>query len=161
MSRRGLGAVLVAVLCSGCAGFSALERGEWRRVSSAKAADSRGPHEIITRERYEEEQRTDAVPSPLVAPVLNDSQALTLAVGEVLELTVTEEEGLIELFAQGSAVSWFWGPQVKRDEWVEGQDVVHHQSTLFVVGRSVGKSTLRLLVGGENGRSRDLPVTVH
>lgn len=163
--RSGLGAVLLGVV--GCAaGFTNLERGDWRLVYSQKAIDSHGGQELITRERFEDEvaagEHRDVVAPPEAAyPVINELQEITLAVGELREFRVSEAEGLIELQAKGPAVDWFWNPAVKRDEWVDGEGVVHHQSTLFALARSAGKSTLRLLVGGENGRIRDLPVTVH
>jgi len=163
--RRAFGGLLLGLV--GCAaGFSNLERGDWRRVHSQKAADSFRPEELITRERFDDEvaagEHRDVIVTPeAVFPVLNELQELTLSVGEVRELRVSEAEGEIELQVKGRGVDWYWNPAVKRDEWVDGEGLVHHQSALFAVGRSAGKSSLRLLVGGENGRVRDLSVTVH
>lgn len=157
-------ALVVLVGFSSCAGFRAVERGEWRRVYTKDAAsvrDLEAPQEVISREKYEDELANDVRRAVMAgpgwtAPWLSDVEVLALAVREVLELRVDEARP-VELHVKGSAAEVFWGPRLKRDEWKDGSDVTHHESTLFVRGLSKGALVLRLIsVEGQ----RDVPVTV-
>jgi hypothetical protein len=156
--------LLLASVCLtfSCAGFQAVERGDWQCVW----ADSgrRGPEAaqlVIPKEKFEEEvaagtQRAYDGPPGWRAPLLQETERIGLGSGEVAEFTVDESKG-VELLAQGSSITLYWNPMKKRDEWKDGTDVTLKESRLWVVGRAPGSAVLRLSGGNT---TRDIPVTV-
>ncbi|MEW5741315.1 MAG: hypothetical protein AB1938_20500 [Myxococcota bacterium] len=153
----------LAVVVSSCAGFKPVDRGEYRRVFAADVTKRSpdAPQEIITREAYEEEvaggvRRGWEPPPGYVAPLLHETPTVGMKVGDVVELRV-DESGPVELFLEGSVADAFWGPQVKRDEWKDGNDVTVRESTLFLQGRKPGKGALRYTRGNE---TKDVPISV-
>ncbi len=154
--------LLMALSVSGCAGFKAVERGEWRLVFADGA--QRGPdskREVITREDSEKEitegnRRTWEAPPGYTFPKLQETDAVGLKVGEVAGFVI-EEATDAQLYADGNAVSLFWGPLEKKDGWKGDTDVTVRESTLYVQGKSAGTAVLRV-VRGQN--SKDVPVTV-
>jgi hypothetical protein len=161
---RLLWCLLLVPASFGCAGFSTVERGEWRRVYTEDVAGVRrldAKQEVITREKWEEELAHDVrrtwEPMPgFEAPFLADLDRIGLAVGEVMQFRVDEGQET-ELQLNGHAVQVYQGPVVKRDEWKNGSDVTRRESTLYLVGQKPGTAVLRLVLPQE---SKDIPVTV-
>lgn len=157
-------ASLVLFALTSCAGFKAVDRGEWRRVYTKDAATVKSldaPQEIITREAYEEELSRDVrrtwSPSPGWSPPwLLDTDEIGLTVGEVMEFRIDEKKP-VELQVKGDGATLYWGQRLKRDEWKDGTDLVRRESTLFLLGKSAGKLTLRLVT---DETTKDIPVTV-
>lgn len=154
--------VVLLALSSGCAGFKAVERGDWRLVYADAA--QRGPdsrREVIPRDDSEREiaegnRRTWEAPPGYEFPKLQQTDAVGLKVGEVAGFIV-DENTAAELFADGDAVRLFWGPLEKKDGWKGDIDVTTRESTLYVQGRSAGTATLRVVNGSSQ---KDIPVTV-
>lgn len=159
---RRLLVVLGLGLLSGCAGFKAVDRGDWFRVYADPA--QRGPEAtqaVISRDAYEEEvaggtRRTWEPPPGYAAPFLHETPAIGVKVGMVAEFRVEEEQGAT-LLLDGGGVRLFWTESKKRDEWKAGADVTRVESTVFVLGTTPGKATLRLVSGNT---TKDVPVTV-
>ncbi len=161
--RTLMGVCLWAVVGSSCAGFTAVERGDWRRVyltaDGAHGPDS--PQEIITadqelKEREESVNRAWNPPPGFKAPSLADSGPVSLKVGEVATFVV-EEPSEVQVLVQGAAVRAFWNPTQKKDGWKDGADVTRRESTLFLVGRKEGAAAVRVVTGDEPWT---VPVTV-
>ena len=153
----------LAVLSTSCAGFKAVERGEYRRVFAADVTNRTpdAPQDVITRNAYEEEvaagtRRGWEAPPGYVAPLLSESPKIGLKVGDVVELRV-DESTPVDLSVDGNAVDVYWNPEVKRDAWKDGNDVTVHESTLWLRGKKPGAATLRWTQGQ---KSTDVPVTV-
>lgn len=160
--RAQLLVVLAGLSVSGCAGFKAVERGDWRLVYADGA--QRGPdskRDVITHDDSEKEitggnRRTWEAPPGYQFPKLQETDAIGLKIGEVAGFVIDEATDA-ELFADGTAVNLFWGPLEKRDGWKGDTDVTVRESTLYVQGKSAGTAVLRV-VRGQN--SKDVPVTV-
>lgn len=154
--------VLTSLLLSGCAGFKAIDRGEWRLVyadSSQRGAESK--REVITRDDSEKEiaegnRRTWEAPPGYEFPKLQQTDSIGLKVGEVAGFIV-DENSEAQLYADGDAVKLFWGPLEKKDGWKGDIDVTTRESTLYVLGKSQGKAVLRVVNGSGQ---KDIPVTV-
>jgi len=155
--------VLLAVLCgASCAGFHAVERGEWQRVwvdPGQRAPESR--QQVISRDQYETEvtagtPRGWEAPPGWRAPALEETETIGVASHGVAEFTV-DEQVPVEVQAQGSAVSVYWSQMKKRDEWKDGNDVTVKESHLWLLGLEPGKAVLRFSRGNT---TRDIPVTV-
>jgi hypothetical protein len=160
--RTLVGAVGLVVL-SGCSGFRAVERGEWQHVWAEEASshNQESPQAIISREKYEEELansvRRNWEPAPGMAkPLLQETESIELKKGEVREFRL-DEQAPVELQLQGSAVEVYWNPTAKRDEWKEGTDKVHRESTVLLQGKREGKGVLKLV---SEETTRELPLTV-
>lgn len=153
----------LAMLSSvGCAGFKAVERGDWRLVyvDSAKR-DAEAPREIITRDAYEAEvtegtRRGWEAPPGFQFPLLHETDKVGMKVGEVVGFRV-DEASQAELFAEGSTLELYWGPVEKRDGWKGDSDVTVKESLLFVKAKRAGPGALRLVRGQT---TKDVPVTV-
>ncbi len=160
--RTHLLLVMTTLSLTGCAGFKAVERGEWKLVYADGA--QRGPdskREVITRDASEKEvaegnRRTWDPPPGYVFPNLHQTDAVGLKVGEVAGFVVDEATDA-QLFSDGDAVKLFWGQLEKRDTWKGDIDVTVRESTLFVEGTRAGSATLRLVRGQD---TRDVKVTV-
>jgi hypothetical protein len=146
----------------GCAGFKAVERGEWRLVyvdSAKRGGDA--AREIITRDAYEVEvtegtRRGWEPPPGFQFPLLHETDKVGMKVGEVVGFRV-DEAAQAELFVDGGGLEVYWGPVEKRDGWKGDTDVTVKESMLFVKGKRAGPGALRL-VRGQN--TKDVPVTV-
>lgn len=162
MHRPGL-VLLLAAVVSSCAGFKPIDRGEYRRVFAADVTKRSpdAPQEVISRDAYETEvangvRRGWEPPTGYTAPLLHETPAIGLKVGDVVELTV-DESSAPEVLLEGGVVEAYWNPTVKRDEWKDGNDVTVRESTLWLRGKKPGKGTLRYTRGNE---SKDVPITV-
>lgn len=161
MSRR-LTVVLSFAALSGCAGFKAVDRGDWFRVYADPA--NRGPaakQEVINRDKYEEEvaagNRRSYEPMPgWVAPYLAQTDSVTVAVGEVVEYRIDETRPA-DVQLNGSAAEIYLTDVRKRDDWKDGSDVTRVESSLFVRGARPGKATLRL---STHDATKEIPITV-
>lgn len=161
MSRR-LTVVVSLVALSGCAGFKAVDRGDWFRVYADPA--SRGPtakQELISRDKYEEEvaagNRRSYEPLPgWVAPYLAQTDSVTVAVGEVVEYRIDEAKPA-DVQVNGAAAEIYLTDARKKDAWKDGSDVTLVESSLFIRGVRAGKATLRL---STHDVTKDIPVTV-
>ena len=153
---------LCAVGLCACAGFRSVDRGEWVRVyadSSDRSATAK--QALITRDHYEAEvaagnRRTY---EPLLGwqpPFLHETEAIKVAVGEVMEFRVDESKGA-EVQLSGSGADLFLTPVHKRDVWDNGMDVTYVESTLFIRGNRASASTVRLVTPAG---TKDVPVTV-
>lgn len=159
----GLLLAAAVIASSSCAGFKALDRGEYRRVFTADVT-KRGPdspQEVITRDAYEEEvaggtRRGWEPPVGYEAPLLTQTPKVGLKVGDVVELRV-DESSPVELFLDGNAVEAYWNPEVKRDAWKDGSDVTVRESTLYLRGKKPGSAVLRYT---QANQTKDVPVTV-
>jgi hypothetical protein len=153
---------VTGVMLSGCAGFKAVERGEWKLVWVDPARrDAEAPRDVVTRDRYEAEvaegnRRGWQAPAGFVFPLLHEVDAIGLQVGEVQGFRV-DEATEAELFVDGAGVALFWGGVEKRDGWKVDTDVTVRESSLFVKGVKAGKATLRLVRGPQQ---REVTVTV-
>ncbi|MFZ5446726.1 MAG: hypothetical protein ACOZQL_42455 [Myxococcota bacterium] len=151
-----------AVVCTGCGGFKAVQRGEWKLVWVDPARrDAEAPREVVTRERYESEvaegnRRGWEPPPGFVFPLLHEVDTIGMQPGEVQGFRV-DEATEAELFVDGATVEVFWGPMEKRDAWKAGADVTVRESALFLEAKKPGKATLRLIRGPQ---TKDVPVTV-
>lgn len=153
-----------AMLCgaSGCAGFKAVERGEWKLVYvDAARRDVEAPREVLNRDDYEAEvsagtRRGWEPPTGFAFPLLHETPAIGLQLGEVAGFRV-DEANEAELFVDGSAVEVSWGRVEKRDGWNVDTDVTIKESALYVKGKSAGTATLRLVRGPTQ---QDIVVTV-
>lgn len=145
-----------------CAGFRSVDRAEWVRVY-ADPADraATAKQELIARDRYEAELAagTHRAYQPLLgwqAPFLHQTDAIKVAVGDVAEFLVDESKGA-EVQLNGSGAELFLTSVHKRDDWKDGTDVTHVESSLFLRGTRAGTGTLRLVTPGA---TKDIPVTV-
>jgi hypothetical protein len=153
----------VSMLCvSGCAGFKAVERGEWRLVyvDSAKR-DAEAAREVVTRDAYEAEvtegTRRGWEPTPgFLFPLLHEVDKIGMRLGEVVGFRVDEATDA-ELFVDGGGVQVYWGPVEKKDRWKVDSDVTVRESMLFVRGTKAGSAVLRLIRGPT---TKDVPVAV-
>lgn len=147
---------------SGCAGFKAVERGEWKLVYLDSARrDAEALREVVTRDTYETEvtegTRRGWEPTPgFVFPLLHQVDKVGLKVGEVVGFRV-DEATAAELFVDGGGVQLYWGPMEKRDGWKGDTDVTSRESTLYVKGTRAGGAVLRLIRGPT---TQDVPVAV-
>lgn len=159
---RSLLWAVLALGGSGCAGFKAVERGEWRLVYVDSARrDAEAPREVLTRDAYEVEvtegTRRGWEPSPgFVFPLLHEVDKVGLKVGEVAGFRV-DETTEADLLVDGSGVEIYWGPVEKRDGWKGDSDVTIRESMLYVKGTRPGGAVLRLIRGP---LTKDLPVAV-
>ena len=159
---RSLLLAVTAVTLSGCAGFKAVERGEWKLVWVDPAKrDAEAAREVVTRDRYEAEvaegnRRAWEGPVGFVFPLLHEVDTIGLQVGEVQGFRV-DEATEAELFVDGAGVELYWGGVEKRDGWKVDTDVTVRESSLFLKGVKAGKATLRLIRGPQQ---KDVPVTV-
>lgn len=152
----------VLMLGSGCAGFKAADRGDWRLVyvDSAKR-DAEAAREVITRDDYEVEvtagTRRGWEPTPgFVFPLLHEVDKVGMKAGEVVGFRV-DENSQTELFVDGNNLELYWGNVEKRDRWEGDRDVTVRESMLFVKGKRPGAAVLRLIRGAN---TKDVPVTV-
>jgi hypothetical protein len=153
---------LLVLLGSGCAGFKAVERGEWRLVwqDSAKR-DAEAPRDVITRDTYEEEvtagnRRAWEPPPGFQFPLLHETDSIGMTVGEVQGYRL-DEAANAELFVDGAGLELFLGPVEKKDTWKGDIDVTVRESMLYVKATRAGKATLRLMRGPAQ---KDVPVTI-
>ncbi len=162
MRSHALLAAALMLAGSGCAGFKAVERGDWRLVYVDSARrDAEAPREVVTRDAYETEvsegtRRGWEPPPGFVFPLLHEVETIGLKVGEVQGFRV-DEGTEAELFVDGSILSLYWGPVEKRDGWKGDSDVTVKESTLFVKASQAGTAVLRLIRGS---RTKDVPVAV-
>lgn len=153
---------VVCLAASGCAGFKAVERGEWRLVwadGTQRGAEAR--REVISREQYEREvnegnRRGWEGPSGFTFPWLHETEAIGLTVGEVQGYRV-DEHTQAELYVDGAGLELFWGPLEKHDSWKGDIDVTVKESTLYLRGQKAGSAKLRLVRGAEQ---RDVPISI-
>lgn len=153
---------LLVLVGSGCGGFKAIERGEWKLVwvDSARR-DAEAPREIITRDKYEEEvtagtRRAWEPPPGFQFPLLHETDSIGMVVGEVQGYRIDEATSA-ELFLDGSGLDPYWGPTEKKDTWKGDIDVTVRESMLFIRATKEGKATLRVTRGPQQ---KDVPVTV-
>lgn len=153
----------VAMVSSvGCAGFKAVDRGEWRLVYVDSARrDAEAPREIITRDAYEAEvtegtRRGWEPPPGFQFPLLHETDKVGMKVGEVVGFRVDEASNA-EVFVDGSGLQLYWGPVEKHDGWKGDTDITVKESMLFVKAKSAGPGALRLVRGQH---TKDVPVTV-
>jgi hypothetical protein len=153
---------LLVLLSSGCAGFKAVDRGDWRLVWADSARrDAEAAREIITREKYEEEvtagnRRAWEPPPGFQFPLLHETDSIGMTVGEVQGYRI-DEASSAELFVDGAGLDLFLGQVEKKDTWKGDIDVTVRESMLFVKATRAGKATLRLMRGPTQ---KDVPVTV-
>ncbi len=153
----------LAMLSSvGCAGFKAVDRGDWRLVyvDSAKR-DAEAPREVITRDAYEAEvtegtRRGWEPPPGYTFPLLHETDKIGMKVGEVMGFRV-DEGNAAELFVDGGNLQLFWGEVEKKDGWKGDTDVTVKESVLFVKAKKAGPAALRLVRGQS---TKDVAVTV-
>jgi hypothetical protein len=146
---------------TGCAGFKAVDRGQWRLVyvdSAQRGAEA--PLEVITRESYDAEvaegiRRAWDKPPGFVFPLLHEVEAIGLKVGEVEAFRV-DEATEAELFVDGSGLELYWGNVEKKDGWNVDTDVTVKESMLFLKAKKAGTSKLRLVRGPA---ATEVPVT--
>ncbi|MFT3713129.1 MAG: hypothetical protein QM817_36200 [Archangium sp.] len=155
-----LGTLLL--LCSSCAGFKAVDRGDWRLVwaDSAKR-DAEAPREVVTRDKYEEEvtagnRRAWEPPPGFQFPLLHETDTIGMTVGEVQGYRI-DEASSAELFVDGAGLELYLGQTEKKDTWKGDIDVTVRESMLYVKATKPGKATLRLMRGPNQ---KDVPVTV-
>lgn len=159
---RTLLVVVLAVAASSCAGFRALDRGEWRLVYVDSARrDAEAPREVVTRDAYEEEvaagtRRGWEAPAGYSYPALHELERLELKVGEVAALRV-DESTEADVLVDGNTVQAWWGPVEKKDTWQGDIDVTVRESMLYLKGLRAGPAAVRLVRGPQ---TKDVPVTV-
>lgn len=156
---------LLLVSSTGCGGFKALERGDWKLVwvDSAKR-DAEAPREVITRDKYEEEvtagtRRAWEPPPGFQFPLLHETDTIGMLVGEVQGYRIDEATSA-ELFMDtggGGGLDTFWGNTEKKDTWKGDIDVTVRESMLFIKATKEGKALLRVTRGPQQ---KDVPVTV-
>ena len=159
---RWLLLTLLTMGATGCAGFKAVDRGQWKLVyvDSAKR-DAEAPREVVTRETYDAEvaegvRRGYEPPIGFGFPLLQEADGIGMKVGEVQGFRV-DEKTEAELFVDGGGVELFWGNVEKKDGWNVDTDVTVKESMLFLKATKAGAATLRLVNGPS---TKDVPVTV-
>ncbi len=145
-----------------CAGFHEVERGDWKLVYvDAAKRDIEAPREVVTHDTYEAEvagglRRGFEAPPGFVFPLLHQTEAIGLRVGEVQGFRV-DEANATELFLEGNNVELFWGQLEKKDEWKVDTDVTVRESALYMKAKRAGPAMLRVVRGAV---TKDIPVTV-
>jgi hypothetical protein len=153
---------VAAIAVSGCAGFKAVERGQWRLVYvDSERRDAEALHEVVTLEAYEAEvsegtRRGVEPPAGFIFPLLHEMDTISLKPGEVRAFRV-DETTEAELFADGGGVELYWGPVEKKDEWKVDTGVTVRESMLYLRGTKPGTATVRLVRGPT---TKDVPVKV-
>jgi hypothetical protein len=152
-------ALVPSLLLLSCASFTAVERGEWQHVWVDPA--TRKDETVITREQADEEAvkvgRRSWEPSPgWVPPLLTQTEAIGVTVGQVLEFRIDESVS-VDLSLQGTAAGVYWNPMKKLDGWKDGNDVTTRESRLLVQGKAPGTTTLKFTSGDT---TRELVITV-
>jgi hypothetical protein len=147
---------------SGCAGFKAVERGDWRLVWSDSA--NRGPEaarEVISRDTYEAEvaggtRRQWEPPPGFAFPLLHETEKIGLQVGEVQGYRV-DEQSAAEVYVDGAGLELYWGPMEKKDQWKGDIDVTVRESMLFVKATREGAAKLKVVRGPD---AKEIHVTI-
>lgn len=159
---RALLLVVLASSLSGCGGFKAVSRGEWRLVyADPQKREAGSKLTVITREANDLEvtegrRRLWSPPPGYQMQPLHKTASIELKVGDI-EGFIVDESSETQVLADGDAVTLFWGELEKRDAWDGDHDITIRQSTLYVEAKRPGKATLRVAHDGEN---HDVVVTV-
>jgi hypothetical protein len=161
---------LIALLgASSCAGFRALDRGDWVLVWTDESVRTEivngtpievvkpapgARREVISLERYESEitegrrRKAGSTLGELPRLVTEVSEPLELMVGEVRELRIDEPQEA-EVFVSGSAVKPYWTRKRDVAEWRDGQPADRKESGLFLLADEAGTSKVKVQLPGK------------
>lgn len=161
---------LLPALLAGCAGFKPVTRAEWVLAWSDESVQTEllndTPIEVvrpapgarqlvISRDRYDSEvaegRRRKVVVAlggepPLFSAVL---PRLTLKLGEVKELRIVEQREACDVELQGGAVRPYLDKVRKNSSFVNGEEQVTREATLFLLADDDGTAEVRLTCEGQ------------
>lgn len=154
-------------LSTGCAGWKAIERGDWEVVwtkeNAARSAEEKVKllqgyggfgQEVVTRDKYEEEltegTRRKVEPLAGVRPstLKEVSGKVTLAVGELRTFRIDEKSDPT-LTWKGSVLDVYLTEPRRVDGWKGDEAVDGREALLHLVGLRPGKATFQLIEGQE------------
>lgn len=164
---RGTLLLLTASMLGGCAGFKAIDRGEWEVVwtkeNAAKAAEEKLKllqgyggfgQEVVPREQYDEEltegiRRKVEPLAGVKASLLTELEGkVSLAVGELRVFRLDETREPV-LTWQGSGLEVYLTQPKRVDGWKGDEAVDGREAMLILVGTKAGKATFQLEQGQE------------
>jgi hypothetical protein len=161
---------LLPVLLAGCAGFKPITRAEWVLAWSDESVQTEllndtpievvkpapGARQVvISRDRYDSEvaegRRRKVVAFVGTEPPLFTAlmPQLTLTVGDVKEVRIVEQREACEVEVQGSAVAPYLDKVRKNSTFLNGDEQVTREASLFLVADDDGKSQLRVTCEGK------------
>lgn len=157
-------------LCS-CAGFRAMDRGEWVLVWSDETVQTQmvngtpieivkptpgAKQEVIPIERYDAEiaegKRRKASAALGVVPkqVTEIREPMELMLGEVRELIIDEPKpDEVQVSVAGSAVRPYWTKAKELSDYRDGQEINKHQSSLFLLADDSGTAKVKVQYPGK------------
>lgn len=165
--KRLLGFAVLA-LCS-CAGFRALDRGEWVLVWTEETVRKEmvngtpievarpapgARQEVIPQERYDSEvaegkRRSVSAPLGEVPKHVNSlGGPLEMMVGEVKELII-EEPKEAQLLVSGDCVRPYWTKRKEVAAWKGDQPDDRKESSLFIIADDPGTAKLKVVYAGK------------
>ena len=171
--------VALLALCS-CAGFRALDRGEWVLVWTDESVQTQmvngtpievvkptpgAKQEVIPLERYESEisegkrRKASAALGQVPKLVSDIRDPMELMLGEVRELRIDEPQE-VAVFVAGSAVRPYWTKRKEIAEWKGDQPNDRKESSLFLVADDTGTSKVKVQYPGQE-EPLIIEVTVH
>ncbi|MBK7864387.1 MAG: hypothetical protein IPJ65_38455 [Archangiaceae bacterium] len=172
--------VAALLCCSSCAGFRALDRGDWVLVWTDESVQTQlvngtpievvkptpdAKQELIPLERYESEitegKRRKASAALGVQPpkVTEVHEPLELMLHEVRELRIDESQDDVQVFVSGKAVRPYWTNRQEVAEWKGDHPNDHKESSLFLKGDDPGSAKVKIQYPGREAILID--VTVH
>ena len=170
--------LLLALMLSGCAGFRALDRGEWVLVWTDESVQTEmvngtpievtkpapgAKQTIIPLERYESEvaegkRRSATAPLGQVPKHLNSvASPVELMVGEVRELIVDEPQE-VQLQLQGDCVRPFWTKRKEVADWKGDQPADRKESSLFLIADDPGTAKVKIISGSKEPQVVEIQV---
>ncbi|MBL8954955.1 MAG: hypothetical protein JNK82_29530 [Myxococcaceae bacterium] len=179
MRSLTVGALLA--LCSGCAGFKALERSEWVMVWSDETVTTQmvngtpieivkptpgAKQEIIPKERYDSEvaegkrRQVAAKLGQVPKKVTDIKEPIELMVGEVRELLIDEPPGKSPVVSvSGSAVRPYLTTVKTLEDYKEGKEINTTQSSLFLMADDAGGAKVKVEYPGQEPLLIELSVS--
>lgn len=167
MRTLSVGALLA--LCSGCAGFKALDRGDWVIVWTDESVQTQmvngtpieivkptpgAKQEVIPMERYEAEiaegrrRKASAKLGQTPKLVTDIHEPIELMLGEVREIRIDEPQEA-QVFVSGSAVKPYWTQRKEVAEWKKDQPNDRKESSLILIADDSGSAKVKVQYPGK------------
>jgi hypothetical protein len=170
--------VALLALCS-CAGFKALDRGDWVLVWTDESVQTQmvngtpieivkptpgAKQEVISLDRYESEiaegrrRKASAALGQVPKLVTDIREPIALMLGEVREIRIDEPQE-VEVFVSGSAVKPYWTKRKEVAEWKGDQPNDRKESSLFLIADDAGSARVKVQYPGKEPLL--VEITVH